>query len=70
MNSKHILKKREYLGKVLRAFGGYVASYGPWQTVISADDPATLRWWSSTNREGMMQYAIFFRGRRTEWLLR
>ena len=66
---KYLLKKREYLGQVARAFGGYVGSYGPWETVATADSSEAARK-ALTRREGITQYAIFHGGKRLEWVVR
>lgn len=66
---KYILKKREYLGQVARAFGGYVGSYSPWKTVASAESAEAARA-ALSKREGLTQYAIFHGGKNVEWLTR
>jgi hypothetical protein len=66
---KYILKKREYLGKVTRAFGGSVGSYGPWETVAKLDTLEAARA-AYTNRTGLYQVAVFLGGKNVEWLTR
>ena len=64
-SSQFIHKRREYRGKVARAFGGNVASWGPWETVgrfhlgPHAKDSVTLH-----SKMGLYQHAIFYKGKR------
>ena len=64
---KFYLKQREYLGKVLVAFGGYKSTFGKWMTCAKADTLEEARG-AFTHRNGMMQYAIFHGGKRIEWI--
>jgi hypothetical protein len=71
VNVKYILKKREYLGQVARAFDRYVGAggYGPWKTVASAESAEAARA-ALSKRDGLTQYAIFHGGKRLEWIVR
>lgn len=61
----YIHRRREYLGKKPRAFGGLVDSYSAWTTVYVA--PTLERAQESVeehSRNGLWVHAIFHKGKR------
>lgn len=63
--ASYIHKRREYRGKVARAFGADVASWGPW---VSLDTYPTLEaakyGIGIASKHGLYQHAIFHKGKR------
>lgn len=66
----YIVKRREFDRIVNRAFGGRVASYGPWrtlgpiqyQTFAAAQD----RYDQERKRPGLFEVGIFYKGKRVD----
>jgi hypothetical protein len=58
----YIVKRREYLGQKLRAFGGYTPTYGPWRRVGVYDHEQVAR--DAAQGPGLYDWGIFFRGKR------
>lgn len=63
--AQFILRKREYLGQVPRAFGGNVPTYSAWQTVsawATLEQAEAAR--DGSSKSGMWTHAIFHRGKK------
>lgn len=65
MSPQFIVKRREYLGKVPRAFGAPVAAYTAWQTVrLCSDIGVAQDVIRHASNSGLWKWAIFHKGKK------
>ena len=67
MSPQFIVKRREYLGKVPRAFGGDTPTYTAWQTVKACLDIGDAQdFIRHQPKTGTWVYQIFFNNKKTK----